>query len=182
MADINTASGVKERSELDLGLESTAYTDAQWISLLDRSVGRINRKLSLTGTDAELTLTSETYARSDAEAVTGSVGDIVLLQVQCLIAKALKRSAVSKGIKVKDGDSEIDTTAGLDGHGSVADDICQELEQAIIDYKVADPDGESGAAAFGDLVTYDNSEIITDVDHNGQTWVQRDSRSPFDPS
>ena len=111
-----------------------------------------------------------------------SVTDIVLLQVECILAKTLRRSAVSKGIRVKDGDSSIDTTAGFDGHAGVVDDICGELNQAIIDYKVQDPDGEAGAAAFGKLVTYDNSEIIIDVDHNGQKSRQRDYRSPFDPT
>lgn len=182
MADINTASGIKERAEIDLGLASDAYTDAQWVSLTERAVSRINRKLNLTGQDAELTLSAGTYTRSDSEAVTDSVGDIVLLQVECIVAKTLRRSAVSKGIRVKDGDSSIDTTAGFDGHAGVVEDICGELNQAIIDYKTQDPDGEAGAAAFGKLVTYDNSEIIIDVDHNGQTSRQRDYRSPFDPT
>lgn len=182
MADINTASGIKERAEIDLGLSSDAYTDAQWDSLTERAVTRINRKLNLTDQDGELVLASGTYTRSDAGELSDSVTDIVLLQVECILAKTLRRSAVSKGIRVKDGDSSIDTTAGFDGHAGVVDDICGELNQAIIDYKVQDPDGEAGAAAFGKLVTYDNSEIIIDVDHNGQTSRQRDYRSPFDPT
>jgi hypothetical protein len=182
MADINTASGIKERAEIDLGLSSDAYTDAQWDSLTERAVTRINRKLNLTDQDGELILASGTYTRSDAGELSDSVTDIVLLQVECILAKTLRRSAVSKGIRVKDGDSSIDTTAGFDGHAGVVDDICGELNQAIIDYKVQDPDGEAGAAAFGKLVTYDNSEIIIDVDHNGQTSRQRDYRSPFDPT
>ena len=182
MADINTASGIKERAEIDLGLSSDAYTDAQWNSLTERAVTRINRKLNLTDQDGELVLANGTYTRSDAGELSDSVTDIVLLQVECILAKTLRRSAVSKGIRVKDGDSSIDTTAGFDGHAGVVDDICGELNQAIIDYKVQDPDGEAGAAAFGKLVTYDNSEIIIDVDHNGQTSRQRDYRSPFDPT
>lgn len=182
MADINTASGIKERAEIDLGLSSDAYTDAQWNSLTERAVTRINRKLNLSGQDGELVLANGTYTRSDAGELSDSVTDIVLLQVECILAKTLRRSAVSKGIRVKDGDSSIDTTAGFDGHAGVVDDICGELNQAIIDYKVQDPDGEAGAAAFGKLVTYDNSEIIIDVDHNGQTSRQRDYRSPFDPT
>lgn len=182
MADINTASGIKERAEIDLGLSSDAYTDAQWDSLTERAVTRINRKLNLSGQDGELVLANGTYTRSDAGELSDSVTDIVLLQVECILAKTLRRSAVSKGIRVKDGDSSIDTTAGFDGHAGVVDDICGELNQAIIDYKVQDPDGEAGAAAFGKLVTYDNSEIIIDVDHNGQTSRQRDYRSPFDPT
>ena len=182
MADINTASGIKERAEIDLGLSSDAYTDAQWDSLTERAVTRINRKLNLTDQDGELVLASGTYTRSDAGELSDSVTDIVLLQVECILAKTLRRSAVSKGIRVKDGDSSIDTTAGFDGHAGVVDDICGELNQAIIDYKVQDPDGEAGAAAFGKLVTYDNSPIIIDVDHDGQTSTQRDYRSPFDPT
>jgi hypothetical protein len=182
MADINTASGIKERAEVDLGLASDAYTDAQWVSLTERAVSRINRKLNLSGQDSEITLSAGTYTRSDSGAITDSIGDIVLLQVECIVAKTLRRSAVSKGIRVKDGDSSIDTTAGFDGHAGVVDDICGELNQAIIDYKTQDPDGEAGAASFGKLITYDNSEIIIDVDHNGQTSTQRDYRSPFDPN
>lgn len=182
MADINTASGIKERAELDLGLASTAYTDAQWDSLTERAVSRINRKLNLSDQDGELILSTGTYTRSDAEALSESITDIVLLQVECIIAKTLRRSAVSKGIRVKDGDSSIDTTAGFDGHAGVVDDICGELNKALVDYQVQDPDGQAGAASFGGLITYDNSNIIVDADHNGQTARQRDYRSPFDPT
>jgi len=182
MAALNTVSGVKERAAVDLGLASDAYTDSEWDSLVDRSVSRINRKLSLSGNDGELTLASGTYTRSDAGAVTDSVGDIVLLQTECVIAKSLRRTAVSKGIRVKDGDSSIDTTASFDGHNNIVEDVCGELNSAIIEYKSSDPDGESGAATYGGLVTYDDQEIIVDQDHNGQTFSSRDYRSPFDDS
>jgi len=180
MAAINTASGIKERAELDLGLTDTAYTNAQWDSFTERSVSRINRKLNLEDQDGELVYTSGTYVRSDAADVSQSVSDIVLLQAECIIAKGLRRSAVSKGIRVKDGDSSIDTTAGFDGHGGVVEDICGELSQAIIDYKVQDPDSEAGAAAFGELITYDNSNVRTDKSHNGDSAGERDYTSPFD--
>ena len=182
MSALNTVSGVLERATVDLGLASDAYTNAEWDSLVDRSVSRINRKLNLTSNDGELTLASGTYTRDDAGAVTDSVGDIVLLQTECIIAKSLRRTAVSKGIRVKDGDSSIDTTASFDGHNDIVEDVCGELDKAILDYQVADPDGESGAATFGDLITYDDQEIIVDQDHNGQTFSSRDYKSPFDES
>jgi len=182
MSALSTVSGVKERATVDLGLASDAYTDAEWDSIVDRSVTRTNRKLSLTGNNGELALVSGTYTRSDAGAVTDSVGDIVLLQSECLITKALRRTAVSKGIRVKDGDSSIDTTASFGGHDSIVEDVCGELATAINEYKSSDPDGESGAATYGGLVTYDDQEIIVDQDHNGQTFSSRDYRSPFDDS
>jgi hypothetical protein len=182
MADVNTVSGIKERSEVDLGLSTTAYNNAEWTSLVDRSVSRINRKLSLEGGDGELTLASGTYTRSDLGNLSDSITDIVLLQTECIVVKSLRRSSISKGIRVKDGDSSIDTTASFGGHDDVVSDICGELDKAILDYQVADPDGEAGAAAFGDLITYDDQEIIVDQDHNGQTGGQRDYRSPFDES
>lgn len=180
MAAINTASGIKERAELDLGLASDAYTDTQWVSITERSVSRINRKLNLEDQDGELVYTSGTYTRDDAADVSQSVSDIVLLQAECLVSKALRRTAVSKGIRVKDGDSSIDTTSGFSGHGDIVDDFCGELSQAIIDYKVQDPDLEAGAAAFGGLITYDNSNTLTDASHNGDSAGERDYTSPFD--
>ena len=182
MSEVNTVSGIKERSQVDLGLDDSAYTNAEWDSLVDRSVSRINRKLSLEGRDAELTLASGTYTRSDEGDLSDSITDIVLLQTECIVVKSLRRSSISKGIRVKDGDSSIDTTASFGGHDDVVSDICGELDKAILDYQVSDPDGESGAAAYGDLITYDNQEIIVDQDHNGQTGGQRDYRSPFDES
>ena len=182
MSALNTVSGVRERALVDLGLATDAYTDSEWDSLVDRSVTRINRKLSLTGNNGELTLAAGTYTRDDAVAVSDSVGDIILLQTECIVTKALRRAAVSKGIRVKDGDSSIDTTASFDGHDSIVNDVCGELDSAIIEYNSTDPDGEAGAASFGDLITYDNSDITVDQDHNGETFSSRDYRSPFDNS
>ena len=182
MAAINTVSGILERSTIDLGLASDAYTNTEWDSLVSRSVVRINRKLSLTGNDGELTLASGTYTRDDAAAVTDSIGDIVLLQTECIISKSLRRSAVSKGIRVKDGDSSIDTTASFTGHNDIVEDICGELSEALTSYLTVDPDGEAGAATHGGLITYDNSEITTEQNHNGETTHLRDYRSPFDES
>ncbi len=182
MSAINTVSGVKERAELDLALASGAYTNAQWDSLVERSVSRVNRKLGLDGRDGELTLASGTYTRSDADPVTSAIGDIVLLQTECIIVKSVRRSATGKGIKVKDGDSSIDTTASFGGYDDVVNDICGELDKAIIDYQTTDPDGESGAATHGGLVTYDNSNTDVVQDHNGDGYDRRDYRTPFDES
>jgi hypothetical protein len=182
MSALNTVSGIKERATVDLDLAAAAYTDSEWDSLLERSVIRINRKLALTGNDGELTLAAGTYTRDDAVAVSDSIGDIVLLQTECIIAKSLRRAAVSKGIRVKDGDSSIDTTASFPGHDNIVTDICQELESAIVGYRASDPDGEAGAGTFGDIITYDNSPIDMAQDHNGQTFGDRDYSSPFDSS
>ena len=182
MSAINTVSGVKERAEIDLVLASGSYTSAEWDSLVERSISRVNRKLGLDGRDGELTLASGTYTRSDAAAVTSAIGDIVLLQTECVIVKSIRRAATGKGIKVKDGDSSIDTTASFGGYDDVVQDICGELDKAIVDYKTTDPDGEAGAATHGGLITYDNSNVEIQQDHNGQGYDIRDYRTPFDNS
>ena len=175
-------SGLRQRAITDMALTATSYTDTQWAYLADKSVRRINRKLYLDGTDVELSISgvdsSGVIIRSDAGTITDALADIVLLQVECLVAKNIRRSSVSKGIKVRDGDSEIDTTASFGGHNQVVSDSCDELKDAISMYLVNDP--ESSAATYGALITYDNKNIIIDADHNGDSAGTRDYSSPFD--
>jgi len=179
---ITSVSGIKERAEIDLGLATTDYTDAQWGSLTERAVTRTNRRLALAGTDVELIYSPSTltYARTDAASVSDSLADIVLMQVECIAIKQLMRTAVNKGIKVKDGDSSIDTTAGFGGHDSLVSNVCSELDQAILDYKINEADGS--ATKSGALVTYDDQQLFVDFDHDGDAYGLRDYQSPFDHS
>lgn len=179
-------SGIRQRAIVDMALSSTSFTDTQWAYLADKSVRRLNRKLRTEGENSQLSISgvdsSGVIVRSDSGSISDSLADIVLLQVECLVAKNIRRSSVGKGIKVRDGDSEIDTTASFGGHNMVVSDACSELDSAIKEFLSNDPESTSDASTYGALITYDNSNIIVDADHNGDSGGTRDYSSPFDSS
>jgi len=181
-----SVSGLRQRAIIDMALTSSTFTDLEWSYLTDKSVRRVNRKLNIVGEDSQLSVSgvdvSGVIVRSDSGVINDSLADIVLLQVECLVAKNTRRSSVGKGIKVRDGDSEIDTTASFDGHNQVVTDACSELQMAIIQYLQSDPESSSDASKYGSLITYDDKFIITDVDHGGDSAGTRDYSSPFDQS
>jgi len=169
-----------DQVKLDLAIDDTLFTDAQMDIFMVKSLNRLNRNLSLTGTDYELSLdqtTSSVLPTPDS-----SVHDLIILQMECLISKNIRRNSVGKGIKVRDGDSEIDTTASFGGHNQVVLDACSELSDAVAKYLFNDPNSSSNPALHGGLITYDNSFTITDVDHAGDSAGTRDYSSPFDSS
>jgi hypothetical protein len=93
---------------------------------------------------------------------------LIGLQTQCMIAHRQFRSATLKGVKVKQDDSSVDTSAGLSGlRESVSGDgsPCAQLEDLLREYlaKVA-----GAVETYGDAVWSGNSRLYEDVDHDGQ--------------
>jgi len=161
--------------KIDMGLADTVFTDDQYELLLSKALNRLNRKLSLTGTTSELSINQTDGSIQPTP--DASMQDLIVLQAECLIAKNLRRTAIGKGIKVKDGPSSIDTTASFKGQDDVVQDFCGELDDAV-DQFIRTVDGPE---TYGALITYENSNVYVEMDHNGDgDGSIRDKRSPFD--
>lgn len=160
--DIGHLTGIIEDIKVDMGLD-TEYTNDQYVRLLNKSLKRLNRKLLYTGTTDALSYSSSTKKVSpDPD---NSIYDLIILQMECLISKERRRDAVGKGIRVKDGDTEIDTTASFAGHSAVVQDYCGELDQAVKEYKLYNIDGPEDNA---DIIWYGSRKIEADMDHDGE--------------
>ena len=134
--------------------------------------------MGLTGTDEQLSFNEDTG--TIVPTPDSSIYDLILLQIECLIVKQTRRSAVSKGIRVRDGDSEIDTTAGFGGHDAVVKDICGELDNALKDMDWTDG-GVLDTGTDSMIIWYGNSRIYADMDHDGEgSGETKDYSSPFD--
>jgi len=157
--------------QLDFG-NPTDLSNEQTRDLLIKAIRRINWKL---GTTFEYFQAASGIAPMPTEAE----GDMIILQAECLLSKRRYASAVSKGISVKDGDTAINSTAAFGGHKEIMSDVCGELEDNIKKYLTKN----KSAANYGTLICYDNSNIKTEEDHNGDTsTVTRYYDSPFDES
>jgi hypothetical protein len=159
---------------LDLDITTSDYTDAELQIFIEKALNRLNRKLKFTGTSAELSFSSSTGTITPTP--NSTIFDLIVLQVECIIVKTRRAESVKKGIKVRDGDSSIDTTAGFGGHGDMVRDACQEVDEAIKKYLRDQGD----AAVHGQMMQYGDQEILIDHSHDGQTDFERDFTSPFD--
>jgi hypothetical protein len=171
---VYTVDDIVHLVKVDMGLSDTDYTSSQYKSLVDKSLIRLNRRIST----ALVASGSTTVQAIISPNPTDTILDLIILQTECLVAQNQRRQAISKGIKVRDGDSSIDTTSSFGGHAQVVKDYCDEIDEAILDY-IRDV---NGANINGKLITYGNSNVIESVDHNGDSSGERDWTSPFDNS
>ena len=151
-----------EDIKVDLGL-TDEFTTSNYRRLIQKSLRRLNRRLRFTGTSDAMSYTSST--NSIAPALTDTLRDILVLQVECLISKERRRDAVGKGIKVKDGDTQIDTTASFRGHDSVVSDFCGDLDEAIKDYLLHEVDSPADHA---EVIWYGSRKLEADMEHDGE--------------
>jgi hypothetical protein len=159
-----------EQVKTNIAATDTELTDNQWEILVVKALARLNRRLGI----------SLSYNESTGTIVptpNDTVHDLIILQIECMLAKRRHAEAVSKGIRVRDGDSEIDTTAGFGGYKTVVGDVCGELEKAIQDYLI----NTEGPGEHGDTVWHGNTPVYDDHDHDGQADHTRWYDSPFDP-
>ncbi len=163
--------------KLDLAVADDKFTDNELEIFTEKALNRLNRRLNFTGTVSELSISQTTGAITPAP--NSSIQDLIVLQMECLMAQQRYSDSLGGSIRVKDGDSEIDKTAGLGANKDIVKSICSELDRAIVDYLAND--NTQGAGEHGALITYDNSKVITDSDHSGEgNGNQRDWTSPFD--
>lgn len=160
--------------KVNLGL-SNEISDASLTKLLKKTIFNINRRLQLTGTNDQLVFNTSTNN------ITPSPNDditvLILLQMEYFSLVEQRRIAVGRGIRIKDGDSEIDTTASFGGHDRVVLDMKKELDDAIINYMVY----KRGPAQHAKDAWYANQRIFAIMSHDGEgSFIQREFTSPFD--
>lgn len=161
----NHLNTILEFVEEDLGITITA---SSLETLIKKALHRINRKLSLTG-DALLVYDSNTKLISPTP--NDVLLDIILLQVECLMVKKERIRVVGGGLRIRDGDTELDISDAFNGFRDIVNDTCGELDKAIKQYlfnKISDN---------GEIVWYHNQKHIVDTRQGNR----RSFRSPFDP-
>ena len=166
VASFDNIQDVKDQVKLDLGL-TTEFTDAQLTTFVVKAINRLNRRLELTGTSSELSFDTGTGTISPSP--NSTMQDFLVMQTECLLMKRDRRVAIGKGIRVKDGETEIDTTASFAGWNDSVEDICGELDEAVEKF-LDDEDKTVYQTAFNDAknIWYGNTNICEDLLHNGQ--------------
>ncbi|RKY43061.1 MAG: hypothetical protein DRP85_00770 [Candidatus Makaraimicrobium thalassicum] len=141
-------------------------------SFVHKAIVRLNRKLNLTGSNKLVENDNDNINVDDGEALL----DLIILQAECLIAKKLRFEAVSRGIRIRSGTDEVDTTASFGGYDDNVESVCGELEKALEDYKKTL--AESNVSDYGALIWYeDQKEYWNDEDPDNST---QNFRSGFD--
>lgn len=164
----SSLANITDLVKLDLSLTTDDFTQAQLDEFVQKAVNRINRRLRLTGTAAEIVFDEGSGTISPTPNAT--ILDFLVMQVECFIVQNIRKIAVGKGIRVKDGETEIDTTASFKGFDDQVKDICNELKDAVEDF-LEEEDRETYINAVVDgasVVWYGNSNICEDLLHNNQ--------------
>lgn len=165
---------IKNDIKTDLGI-TTEFTDTELTTFIQKALNRLNRRLNYVGTSQELSFDSGLGVILPTPST--ALLDLITLQSECLIASRSRVSAVAKGIRVRDGDSEIDTTASFGGHNAIVRELCEELTLGINQFLY----NQAGVAQHAKVSWYGNRRIEADMDHDGQgTGRTRDFTSPFD--
>ena len=175
----NNSSDITDLVKLDLGL-TDEFTDAEYNDFVNKAVKRINRRLCLTGTSSQMVFDTGTGIITPAP--NDTFIDFLVMQIECFLVKRDRKTAVGKGIKVKDGETSIDTTASFKGFDDQIGNICGELSDAVDDYL-----DKQDKAAFSDVVSqnaeviwYGNTRICEDLLHDGDGGNRRCHASPYE--
>lgn len=114
------------------------FTDDQITQLAQKAARRLNRRLNLFGTSNEISISNAGEMSPD----NGSLYDLVLLQVECMIlnreiSDEFSSGGVGGGISIRDGEQSFDSKRSGNDRVDYLDSNhgpCQELEEAIRDY------------------------------------------------
>lgn len=176
---IPEATSITDSVKLDLGL-TDEYTSAEYNSFIDKAVKRVNRRLCFTGTSNRMTFNADTGLITPTP--NDTVLDILILQIECFVVTLDRKTAVGKGIRVKDGETEIDTTASFGGFDDQVKAVCEELKDAVSDYlKKQDKESFSDVVSENaEVIWYGNTNIREDLLHSGQGSNTRYSTSPYE--
>ena len=137
------------------------YTDAQ-LNIF------IRQALNLLSTKVAIAITINTSTGEFSSDPGAEQAALISLQVQCLIARRDFKTAAGKGVRVKQDENEVDTSAGLTGLQSTVDgdySPCAELDRLVVLY-LSSVNG--GVADNAEAIWSGNSRIYEDVDHDGQ--------------
>jgi hypothetical protein len=176
MAEVTVAKLV---ADIMTDLGDTEMTEDDVRDFVRKAVVRLNGKLAARGIDTQLSIDDECSIDFPADIFQA----LLVMQTECLIAKKDHFEAVSKGIRIRSGQDEVDTTAGFGGYGDVSTSICEELEDLLDAYQEQlekeESETEYGAIAnYGQMVWYGNQRKYEEADHDGQYSEPR--KHPFD--
>ena len=94
--------------------------------------------------------------------------DLILLQVRCMIARREYVSASRKGIKIRQGDSSIDTTSVLTPYKDLSKEVCTQLEESIIEYITKKiPEFDSVTSLYAENIWHGTQHLYETGDHAG---------------
>jgi len=144
-----------------------SYTDTQIITLVAKAASRLDAKLSEgsassggfiafeQATSGSTFLASGTFTLPSGASTGGlpnELFNLIVLQTECILAKRANFDAAGKAIRVRDGDTEIDTSVGFKGLISLVSEDggpCKELEKALSDY-ISGQEGD--VTQYGSLI------------------------------
>jgi hypothetical protein len=161
-------------SEIALDIGETELTEENLRAFVHKAVNRLNRRLELVGLTTTLSVDSDCNINFPDNALR----DLIVLQAECLIAKRTQMEAVNKGIRIRSGTDEVDTTAGFGGLESVTQSVCEELEAAFKDY--AENAASDAVVEGGKLIWYGTQKTHVDLEHDGDSYERRRYKSPMD--
>jgi hypothetical protein len=169
MAIITTAQLIAELST------DTGITDEESLQdFLQKAIIRLNGRLVAAGATTTISVDDNCNVIVSGD-YAATLHSLLLLQTECLIAKKRHFDAVSKGIKIKSGSDEVDTTAAFRGYQDVSKSICNELNDALVEF--TDLLKKGATENYADMIWYGNQRKYEDVDHDGQ---HQERRHPFD--
>ena len=168
------ASEIIKQIKTDIAFEAGELTDEELNIIIDKSLDRLNLKLKLQGTAGEMSFNSS--KGTIVPTPTSSLTALIVMQGECLITKRRQAQGSKSGRRVRQDGDFVDTTGGLSSQRDLTRTICGELEQCISDYlRCID-----GAAEHGDIIWQGNRRAFEEADFDGDGWVEKDFRSPFD--
>lgn len=177
------ASGYIEQVKLDLAILDTAFTNNQYTIFITKALNKINTALCLSG-ENELSINASGIITPELN----NRGIYLLVTaLECMIQgqKSIKIINNNGGIRVRDADQEIDTSAGFTEQRAMAQSLCNDFDKTIahIIYIGCSIIKNKDDNVPGKMVWYGNSRIFANMDHSGDgDGSTRDFSSPFDSS
>lgn len=158
----------------DIAFVAGELTDEQLNIIIQKSLDRLNLKLNFQGTDREMSFNTTTGIISPAP--DSALTALIVMQGECLITKRRQAQGAKSGRRIRQDSDFVDTTGGLSSQRDLTRTVCNELDKCIDDYMR----GIDGAAQHGDIVWQGNRRAFEDADFDGDGFVEKDFRSPFD--
>ncbi len=154
--------------KLDLAISDDLFTEAEYVLFTQKAINKVNRCICLTGTDGELVFDEGTGTITPTP--DSSIFDLIIMSIECLIAVRANNVAIGKGIRVKDGETEIDTTASFTGFKDITNRLCADFNDSCELYltKQREADYKTAAVSAGSVQWYGNRNICESMFHNGQ--------------
>jgi hypothetical protein len=161
-------------SEISLDIGDTELTEENLRAFVHKAVTRLNRRLELADLDTVLSVDDDCNINFPDKALR----DLIILQAECLIVKRSQMEAVNKGIRIRSGTDEVDTTAGFSGYENVTKSVCEELDEAFENYK--ENAASDAVVDGGKLIWYGTQKTDVDLEHDGDEYENRRYKSPID--